>query len=268
MNPKQKKKWSQVDPVSMWNIVRQGAEITQFPPGYLDQEAARVIVRHLILNELQMSREELCKCQFIPLLREYQLGSVHKLFPSSREALQYCFPELHIEGWELTKVEPAFWLDEGNRSRFVEYVAAREGIDLTKLEDVRRISAVMVNSYGGSKALKGAGSLYELIRPVIPEEYKEWNVMKMNKWTEEKATEAMAWLVDQMGYDETTMANLTVKDFYDHDLGGLLQKYFHHSPGAAVSFFTPAIIQMKTEKNEKPKNLVRQLVPKVTTKEK
>lgn len=262
MNPKQKTNWALIDPIEVWNKVREGKELTQFPPGFLDQDAAKAIVRKLMIEELKMTREQIVQCKYRDFFKDYSLGSVSRQFTCTREMLQFCFPELKIEGWDLPKVDDMFWQDENNRSRFVQHVAAQEEIDLAILEQIRRINSAMIISYGGSKALKAAGSLYELLRPVIPEDIKEWNLVKMSQWTEEKAREALLWLAEVTEKDETTMSELTVKDFYDHDLGGLLSKHFHHSPLEAVQYIYPELQEMK---NKQPKPFALKRLPKVTT---
>lgn len=245
MSPKyQKVNWADYSAIEVWHMVRIGDGITQFPPNYLNRETLRTLIRELMLNELHMSRSEIADCKLNALMRKYYLGSTHKFFESNFDVLDYCFPEFHYLEWELHKVPDEFWKVEANRVRYLKYVSEQEGLDLSKLEDVKKIDANMIRKYGGARVLKEADSLYEVLRPVIPESIKEWNLKKIGAWNETKAREAMVWLEKELGLTKATITSLTKYDFYDHDLAGLLGKFCSHSPLKAVQILYPDIEKM------------------------
>ena len=53
----------------------------------------------------------------------------------------YCFPEFEINEWEVKKASPKIWEDINIRNKYVRYVAKLENIDLTNMNDIKRLSA-------------------------------------------------------------------------------------------------------------------------------
>lgn len=241
MSKHQRTNWVDFDPIFVWKVVRDQGDLKVFPNNYLTKDICKTLVRELLLNELNMSREEILNVKQ-DLLSKYKLGGVRKLFDCKiYELLNYCFPEFDIHPWELTKMHPHLWEDEGIRSEFVLWVAKKENIDITNMDDLSKFSAKMIIDYGGSKPLKYAGGLYELIKPVIDPNFKEWQIFIVSRWDKDKVVEAVKWLIeDELKWDLDTVYNkLTAKVFYENDLGGLLSKYCHNSPFEAFNLAYP-----------------------------
>lgn len=243
-------------PIDVWNLVRSN-KLSTFPPRYLDKENCKILVRHLYLNELKLSRDEILKTN-LRFLSKYQLGGIKihlggKMF----DILSFCFPELEIECWELNNVAPNFWKSRKNRTDFVKWIAKKENLNLSKLEDIKKISIKVINKYGGSKAIKEAGGLFELIYPAVPKklELKEWQLIKVGIWNEEKAITAIKWLIeDKLKWsDEQVYEKLSTSVFYQNNLGGLLKRFCHHSPLEAINLAYPE--KYSSLKNIKPEFL-------------
>lgn len=251
-----KRDWFSMDPVEVWECLRCG-EIKCFPNNFLDQEICKILVRELVLNELKLTREEILDVDQ-KLFMKYKLGGVRKFFKQKLYImLQYCFPELEIHSWELKKNTPGLWQNIEVRNDFVRTIAQRENIDLTKKEDISRFSANMIRKYGGSKALKAAGGLFELISPVISPDIKEWEVFKVSKWDEEKAITAVKWLIEdvlQWSHDEV-YENISTRIFYKNNLGGLLSKFCQNSTLVAVNLAYPR--EYPKLKNERPIQFIK-----------
>lgn len=251
-NKKQRIDWFSEDPIVVWKTVREGTELKVFPNNYLNKDTAKLLIRELLLKELKLSRDEMLSINY-RFLSNYKLGGTRKFFDNNiTDLLIYCFPEFKFHPWEVTKSQPHMWEDENIRSGFIRWVAEKENIDLTNIKDISRFSAIMIQNYGGSKALKYGNGLFELIKPVISPEIKEWQVFKVNKWDKDKAIKAVKWLIEEQlkwSYQDV-YEKLTAKVFYKNNLGGLLSKFCHNSPYEAFNLAYPNVFD--SLKNEKP----------------
>ena len=223
-------------PLEVYSLVVNG-DLKKFPNGYITKESMKEILRQVILEKLHMSREEICHTISYPYLRKYKLGGTRRAFNSSIFSLiTYCFPEFDIRYWELNKVEDGFWEKEKNRKEFMIWLAEKEGIYLNSIHDLTKINAKLIQKYGGSKAIKYGGGVYELIKLVAEVDVKEWQVIKMPVWTEEKVRNAVKWLVEERlkWTKEQVVDGISANVFYDNDLGGMLKRYCNHSPLRAL----------------------------------
>lgn len=250
------KNYYSMEPIDVWNLVRSN-KLHSFPPRYLDKGSCKILVRHLILEELHLTREEILKIN-LHFLSTYQLGGVKihlgcKIF----DIVNFCFPELDIKAWELSNVVPNFWKNKKNRTNFIKWIAKKENLNLSKIEDIKKLSSKLITTYGGSKALKNAGGLYNLIYPAISKklQLKEWQLIKVNNWNKEKAISAIKWLIEEKLHwtDIQIYENLSATVFYKHNLGGLLSKFCHHSPLEAINLAYPG--KFNSLKNVRPEFL-------------
>lgn len=243
--------WNSMDPVEVWRIVRKGKRLKVFPNGYLNQDICKVLVRELLLNELKMNREKILTVNN-SFLAKYHLGGVRKFFDSKiYKLLIFSFPELEINEWEVKKTSPDIWKDSEIRNKYVRYIAKKENINLSEISDLKKFSTKMImQKYKGSKAIAHAGGLFELIKPVIPEHIKEWEIFKVSKWDLEKAKEALNWLIHKRlkWSEEDIYNNLSASIFYSNNLGGLLCKFCNNSPLQAIQIIYPNIKKLKNER--------------------
>lgn len=242
-----------LDPISVWNAVRSG-ELNKFPNHYLDKNISKQLIRVLVLEELHLSREEILKINF-NFLRKYKLGGTRKFISNKIfNVLNFCFPELKINEWELPNVPNGFWKNEKNRTKFVKWVAKKEKIDLSNINDIRKFSSKTFNKYGGSHALTYSGSLYNLLKPAVDKnlDFHEWNLVKVYLWNEEKTIEAVHWLIEEKlkWSDEEVYNNISASIFYKYDLGGMLSKFCNNSPLMALQIAYPG--KYTSLKNRKP----------------
>lgn len=249
--------YTKLTPVEVYNHVLKGTLLT-FPNGYVTPENMKPIIREVILNRNKLTREEICDKVNTTYLREYNLGGAIKAFRTKiYELISYCFPEFDIKPWELTKLNNGFWKEEKNRKDFMLWLAEKESIDLESIDSLKRIDARLVQKYGGSKPLQYGGGLYNLILLIAKVDVKEWQVIKMRVWTEEKAKEAVKWLIEEQlnwSYDEV-VEKISARVFYKHNLGGLLLKYCNHSPLKALQIAYPGVYTKV--KNVRPEYLIK-----------
>lgn len=249
-----KKNWNLMDPIEVWKIVQKGDELKVFPNSYLDKDICKILIRHLLLKELKMTRHEILNIDNT-LLSNYNLGGLRKFFDYKLyKMLIFSFPELEIQEWEVKKTSPGIWKDINIRNKFVRYIAKNENINLSKIEDLQKFSAKLIQTkYKGSKALLHAGGLFELIKPVISDDIKEWQVFKVSKWNEEKAVQAIKWLIEEkLNWNhEQIYNNLSVSIFYEYNLGGLLSKFCNHSPLKAINLAYPDEFDSLRNKHKK-----------------
>lgn len=228
-------------PLEVYSLVV-NEDLKKFPNGYITKESMKEILRYVILEKLHMSRYDICHNISYPYLRKYKLGGTRRAFNSSIFSLiTYCFPEFDINYWELNKVENGFWEKEENRKDFMTWLAEKEGICLDSIPDLTKIDAKLIQKHGGSKAIKYGGGVYELIKLVAMVDVKEWQVIKMPVWTEEKVKSAVKWLVEERlkWTKEQVVDGISANVFYDNDLGGMLKRYCNHSPLRALQIAYP-----------------------------
>lgn len=242
-------------PLEVYSLVESG-NLKKFPNGYVTKDSMKEILRYVILERLHMSRNDICHKLSYPFLRKYKLGGSKRAFNCSIFSLiTYCFPEFDIRYWELNKVEDGFWSKEENRKEYMLWLANKEKICLNSIHDLQKINAKLIQKYGGSKAIKFGGGVYELIRLVAEIDVKEWQVIKMPVWTENKVKMAVKWLIEErLKWDKQQVINsISATVFYDNDLGGMLKRYCNHSPLKALQIAYPG--EYTKVKNSRPEYL-------------
>jgi hypothetical protein len=223
-------------PIEVYNAVVMG-KIKKFPDHYMTKKIAKILVTHVIVEELKFNREDICKKLKFKVLTNNNLGGVRKLFHNCLyEMINYVFKGMKIKPWELDKVTIGFWKSEENRDKFTLWVAKKEGLDITKLEDARKITAVLIEKKGGPRVIKEAGGLHKLIIHASGNLYKEWEFVKINSWNDDKVKEAVKWLIEEkLKWSHEDVCNgLTAQTFYDNYLGGMLSRACSNSPIVAL----------------------------------
>ena len=247
--------WYKLEPMEVYNLLLSGA-IKKFPNGFITKDNMKRIIREVILNQHNMKREDICRTLRYGYLKKLKLGGSKIAFNANIfELISYCFPEMDIKYWELNKVKDGFWEKEENRKEYMLWLAEKEKIKLDSLEDIKRIDARLITKNHGSKVLKFGGGVYSLILLVAQVDVKEWQVIKMSVWTEEKVVEAVKWLIEEeLNWSkEDVIAKISAKTFYEHDLGGLLCKYCDHSPIRALNVAYPG--EYTKVRNSRPEYL-------------
>ena len=210
-------------PIQMYSLLLQGKPKT-FPNNYLDKENIKIMVRHLILTLHNFSREDVLTKVTHEFLQKNCLGGAKKFFGRCDiNMLIYCFPEWDLKAWEFQKTPQNFWKNAENQRAFVLWVAKKEGIKLRTKQDFRQITAEVIFKYGGSKAMRSAGSLFNLLDTVACGLYKKWEITRVFPWREEDVIPAIKWLVEEkLKLTPAQACHLTRSDFVDNNLDGLL----------------------------------------------
>lgn len=251
-----KMNYNLMDPIEVYALVCKG-KLKKFPNNYLDKEVIKVISRHVILDIDNFTKEDICKKINRAYLSKNCMGGFVKKFNQDvLEYINYCFPEFNIKGWELTKVAPKFWEDKQNQKEFMLYLFNELNINPESKEDLRRLTARDIIKYGGSNALKKVDSYFELIKTVTNDRFKEWEVTKIKVWNKDKAILAVKWLVEErLNVGTSGACNLSVRDFSENNLDGMLQKVFKHSILEALNatygniYYRDGIRNIKLRKN-------------------
>lgn len=216
-------------------------KLKKFPNNFLNKDTCKDILRYVCINMYNMSRTQICHINQGFLFQNY-IGGFRKIFNYDVFSLiQYSFPELNIKRWEASKVSANFWQDKKNQKDFILWVAQKENLNLSRLEDISKINSKMIIKYGGSKAIRAAGGTFELISTATGDTFKEWEVLKIDVWTESKAIDAIKWLIEDIlcWNDEQIINQLTANIFRANHLGGLLKNYCNNSPIAAINLAYP-----------------------------
>lgn len=226
--------------VQVYDYVVAGRILT-FPNGYVIPENMKEILREVILKRHKLTKEEICKKVNYTYLKRFQLGGARRAFNGSMyELITYCFPEFNIKRWELNKVPNGYWKNKEFKKEFMLWVAEKEGIDLESVSDLSRITAKLIQSYGGSKVIDDM-TVFEAIKLIAQTDVREWQVIKVPSWTDEKVKEAVRWLIEEKlkwSHDEV-VEKISARVFYAHDLGGMLRKHCNHSPIKALQIAYP-----------------------------
>ena len=236
-----KRDYFSMRPIDVYKLVATG-ELKKFPNHYLDKDNVKEIVRYIFLRVYGFSRQDVIDKVNHNFFQEIYLGGARKIFDTQDYLLiSYCFPEWDIKPWEYNKrVIDNFWLDKNNQKDFIVWIAKKEEIELKDKKDFLKITAQMINKYGGSKAMKYGGGVYGLLDSVCPGRFKEWEITKVNRWDEKKSIIAIKWLVEErLCLNKQQACNLKTKDFMDNDLDGMLQNVCNHSILYALNLAYP-----------------------------
>ncbi len=229
-------------PIPMYCRLLKG-EIKAFPNNYLDKKSIKVMVRHLLLTLYGYTREDVLTKVDHAFFRQHCLGGAKKFFNKCEiDMIIYCFPEWELKAWEFRKTPQNFWKSKENQRDFVLWLAKKENIELQTKEDYRKLTVEVIMKYGGGKAMKHAGSLFDLLNTVACDKYKRWEITKNSPWREEEIVPAIKWLVEEkMGYTPEQACGLTRKDFADNNLDGLLQRAGNRSVLRALELAYPGV---------------------------
>lgn len=218
-------------------------ERAKFPVYFWDKQTVKILLRYAFLEKRCMTREDIINANIRILLKQIKLYTAQKMFNTQYEMVNYAFPELEILPWELKKTSNRFWQNEENRLSALLWLAKKENIDLENIQDVKeRLSARKVYDYLGNKALKYSNnSFFEFLNLYYRGRYKEWElVSKVGVWTEDKVKDAVKYLVKKKKYKtREEIASLTVSDYRQFGLEGMLEKACRHSPLIALQIAYP-----------------------------
>ena len=218
-------------------------EISRFPPGFVTRDNMKEIIREVILNRQKLTRNEICKKLTYDYLIQYRLRGSRRAFDSNLYKLMtYCFPEMNIKYWELNKVEDGFWLEEKNRREYMKWLIQKENIDPSKITDLSKISSSLIDRNHGRRAREYGGGVYNLVLLIAEVDVKEWQVINVAHWDDEKASCAIKWLLKEKlnwSYEEIA-TNITPQVFYNYGLGGLFSNYFKNNMIKALNHVYPA----------------------------
>lgn len=236
-----------LDPLSMYVMLLQG-KLKTFPNNYLDKESIKIMVRHLILTLHGYTREDVLTKVNHAFLQDNCLGGAKKFFNNRDvEMLIFCFPEWKLKAWEFEKVPQNFWKSKKNQRDFVLWVAKKEKIKLRTKGDYRKITAELIVKYGGSKAMRHAGSLFNLLNTVACDKYKKWEITAIWPWHEDEVIPAIKWLVEEkLQLTPEQACNLTKQDFIDNNLDGLLAHIGNRSVLKALEVAYPGMYYRDT----------------------
>lgn len=231
--------YEELSPLEVYALVVTG-KLKKFPNGYLNKERIKEIVRNQILNVYRYAREDILTLQH-SFFQENFLGGARKFFNDSNVSLLiYSFPEWNLKHWEFNKVPSKFWKEKSNQEDFVNWIAEKEGLDLNNKEHVRKITADIIEKYGGSKPMIYAGGIYELLNTVLKNKFRKWEVMKIASWSNEDIISATKWLIEEkLCYTPEQVCNISVRDFAKYNLDGMLQKTCNHSILSALKLAYP-----------------------------
>ena len=212
-----------LEPIAMYCKLLKG-ELKTFPNNYLDKESIKIMVRHLVLTLYNYNREDVLTKVNHAFLQANCLGGAKKFFNKCDiEMLIYCFPEWDLKAWEFPKTPQNFWKDKNNQRDFILWVAEKEKMDLRTKEDYRKINVELIFKYGGGKAMRHAGSLFDLLNTVACGKYKKWEITIIWPWKQEDLIPAIKWLVEEkLQLTPEQACHLTRQDFVDNNLDGLL----------------------------------------------
>lgn len=227
-------------PLSMYGLMLQG-KLKAFPNNYLDKDVIKIMVRHLVITLHSYSRADVLTKVNHAFLQDNCLGGAKKFFNNRDiELLIYCFPEWNLKAWEFEKVPQNFWRSRENQRDFVLWVAEKEKIMLQTKEDYRKITSEMIVRYGGSKAMRNAGSLFNLLNTVAQDKYKKWEITVIWPWHEDELIPAIKWLVEEkLKLTPEQACYLTKQDFIDNNLDGLLAHVGNRSVLKALELAYP-----------------------------
>lgn len=225
-----KRNYTCMSPMEVYDLVRNG-DLKKFPSNYLDKNTIKEIVREVLINELKLTRSDILKQVDHDFMTKHYMGGFRKFFDmKDHNVITYSFPEMSIHGWEFTKVEPHYWKDKNNQREFLLWVMEQECINSKSKEDLRKFTAETVRNYGGSRLFKVEPDFYTILKTVINDDFKEWEIMKVRVWKEEKIITAVKWLVEEkLNYTLEEACLLKVSDFKKYNLDGMLQRGCNHS---------------------------------------
>ena len=166
--------------------------------------------------------------------RKYGLGGLfYKYFNGSTyEAIHYVYKDKY-KPWEKSKVTRKYWDDEEHVKDALKWL----------FEDIIDIKSNIITVYDFKKnGLYGLlntnfnQSTYEAINYMYPNKYKAWERCSVPKgyWNnEDHIKDAILWL-----FEEKVKSNdITVKDFKEYRLNGLLANVFNYSTKSTIEYY-------------------------------
>lgn len=241
MTKSKKTDYFNIPPLMMYEMVL-NKDLGKFPDGYLDKDTCKIILRHIVLDTLHMSRKQICQKVALPFLREHHISSFRRQWDCKIHLMiEYCFPEFEIRPWELTRVGNEFWKSSENQRDYLIWLIQKYNLDVNNPYDMKKITAQFVIKNGGKRALTAAGGIFPLLTLVTGDMYQEWEISKTFKWNDESAKNALKWMFEQrLGWNLDQIAKkLTAQTFKDNRLGGMFKNYLNNSKIVALNLVYP-----------------------------
>ena len=224
-------------------------EFNQVPRGYWDNiENGINATKWLIKTKLKLSEDELKEQLSQKLFYENGLcGMLSNCFNNSPyEAISTAYPEKNYKPWEFNIVPKGYWDDINNGIKAMKWLIETK-LKLSEKEIKERLSANLFkeNGLGGMLQYCFNNSPYEAINITYPEKnYNPWelNIVPINYWSNvNNGINATKWLIENKLKlnEEELKEQLSLKLFYENELGGMLHNCFNDSPYEAINTSYP-----------------------------
>lgn len=239
---------SNMHPVDAYKVVLFGRFNKILPRGFWEGDLglakARVIIKWLIEENLELSEEEL-KDQFsFEFLCNYKLRSMLRIVFSNSvfNVIDNSYPR-KFKPWEFRKVPMHFWTKETGIEAVRWLIEERYRFD--DEEVLKYFNYELFRNNGLHNMLKYVFdySPYKALNSAYPNKYKAWQFQQSPRhcWdSDANCIEAIKWLIeDRLKFsDYEIKTKLSTRLFKENGLGGMMAR-FNNSPFSAVNLAYP-----------------------------
>lgn len=233
---------SNLTAVEVYRLKQEG-RICQFPKGFWDgeegKENAKCIIKYLIEEIWQWTKEDVCRNISINIFRKNGLGGMmYRIYQNNRyKAIQSVYPDQY-KPWEFqittmgywnkeTAIQATKWMIEEKLGWTNEDVC--NNLDKETFEN-NGLRGMINHVYGGSP--------YAALNSAYPGLYKPWELkyVPMGYWNEENAIQATKWLIEEKlcWNHEEVSKNISQRTFKQNGLWGMLRCIYGGSPYKAL----------------------------------
>lgn len=214
-------------------------ELNFVPLEFWTEEKCYEAVRWLIEKKLELSKEEIKKQYSKELLVRNGLVTVTRRLrnKSAYEIIDELYPG-EFKPWEFVLTPVKFWNNKTITAAIKWLIEEKLQWDKEEVKKKFTVETIENNGLSGLVIYmnKNHIGIFDLIDMVYPGVYKEWDLVKVNKWTREKSIKATKWLIEEkLKWDTKEIKQkININVFYRHGLAGMLSHVYRSSPHLAL----------------------------------
>lgn len=208
---------------------RLNGTLDRFPYCYwTDKNTIKVVVKYILEDKLNYSREEIADNFSIKFIMKYKLWGLMQYFRGSPyELLNFVYPGEYLQ-WELKNVPMNTWNLETAKEALRWLIEKK--LKWNKDDVMEKYSKAVFLENGLNGLLHFFDSSpYRALNLAYPGKYLPWELKKvpMDTWNDVSCRTAVKWLFEKkLGWNEDEIRSYATKRIFNENrLGGLLRSY-------------------------------------------
>jgi hypothetical protein len=214
-------------------------ELKNTPVSFWTKENCYKAVEWLIEEKLKLSKEQIKEQYSKEFLIKHGLSTVISVLKgqSPYDIINKLYPG-QFKPWEFVQTPIGYWNGKTIAEAFKWFVEEKMRWNEEDIKNRLTVDILETNGLSGLAAYmtKQNIGLFDLVDMAYPGRFNEWDLLRVNKWTKEKAIQATRWLVEErLQWNTEKARGETRREHFDNNgLRGMLDSFYKGSPYLAL----------------------------------